>query len=160
MQVKQPKLYGLVLFFGLVLVIVGLGGGLFNQSEPWMGQWQHNAFYTLCHQMPDRSYWMNNQPMAVCSRCIGIYSGFALGWILLFPLGYKGQQSISWMKNLTVILLLVNFIDAGGDIMGYWQNTLLSRTILGSMLGGAAALIFIEDFFHHNINKRGSLWMR
>lgn len=148
MQVKQPKLYGLVLFFALALVVIGFGGGLFSQSLPWAGQWQHKAFYSLCHQMAERSFWVNGQPMAVCSRCMGIYSGFALGWMVLPLFGYIDQESVLWMKNLAVILLLINFMDAGADFVGLWQNTLVSRAMLGGMLGASAPLIFIGDFFH------------
>ncbi len=69
---------------------------------------------------------------------------------MMLPLwGYIGQRSVSWMKNLTVVLLLFNFIDAGADFIELWQNTLMSRAILGGLLGGSAALIFIGDFFDH-----------
>lgn len=154
MQVKQLKLYGLVLVGSLSLMITAFGGGLFNQPMPWVGQWQHQAFFRLCHQIPDRSFWLNGQPMAVCSRYMGIYSGFALGWITLPLLGFTGQK-FNWpMKNLAVVILLFNFLDAGGDFFDLWQNTLVSRAMLGSMLGISAALIFKGDFFIVNINKR------
>ncbi|PAU92963.1 hypothetical protein CK503_13635 [Aliifodinibius salipaludis] len=150
MQIRQPILYGLVFILVLILVLVAIGGGLFNQSARWPVQWQHQAFNSLCHQMANRSFWINGQPMAVCSRCIGVYSGFALGWMLLPMLSLIRITRLAHIKKVLVVILLFNFIDAAGNLLGLWQNTLFSRAILGGMLGSSAALIFVGDFFHHN----------
>lgn len=150
MQVRQPILYGSVLCLVFIVVLVAMGGGLFNQSAPWPLQWQHQTFYSLCHQIADRSFWINGQPMAVCSRCLGIYSGFALGWVLLPMLSAIKITRLAYIKKIVVVVLLFNLIDAAGNFFGLWQNTLVSRTALGGMLGSSAALIFIGDFFHHN----------
>ena len=40
------------------------------------------AFSALCHQIPGRSPAVDGVPLAVCDRCLGIYSGFALGLVL------------------------------------------------------------------------------
>jgi uncharacterized membrane protein len=36
-------------------------------------------FKGLCHQIPERSLIICGAPMAVCSRCAGIYAGIAIG---------------------------------------------------------------------------------
>lgn len=150
MEIRQPILYVSVLCLAFAVGLVAIGGGLFNQSAPWLVQWQHQAFYGLCHQIADRSFWINGQPMAVCSRCLGIYSGFALGWGLLPILSLIKITRLAYIKKIVVVVLLFNLIDALGNLLGLWQNTLFSRTVLGGMLGSSAALIFIGDFFHHN----------
>lgn len=160
MQKRQPILYGSVLLLAFMVVLVAAGGGLFNQSTPWPAQWQHQTFHSLCHQIPDRSFWINGQPMAVCSRCIGIYSGFALGWGLLPILSLINITKLAYIKKIVVFVLLFNLLDAVGNFVGLWHNTLLSRTILGGILGSSAALIFVGDFFIITKNKRGSLWMK
>ncbi|WP_445666748.1 DUF2085 domain-containing protein [Fodinibius sp. AD559] len=147
MQIRQPILYGSVLCLAFIVVLVAIGGGLFNQSAPWPVQWQHQTFHSLCHQIADRSFWINGQPMAVCSRCIGIYSGFALGWVLLPILSSINITRSAYIKRILVVILLFNFIDAAGDFSGLWQNTLFSRAVLGGMMGSSAALIFVGDFF-------------
>ncbi len=150
MQIRQPILYGSVFLLASIVVVVAIGGGLFYQSAPWILQWQHQTFYSLCHQIADRSFWINGQPMAVCSRCIGIYSGFVLGWLLLPVLSLINSMRLTYIKKIVVFVLLFNLIDAAGNFFGLWHNTLISRTILGGMLGSSAALIFVGDFFHHN----------
>ena len=150
MRTHQPVLYGSVSILSVVIVIIALGGGLFNQSASWPLQWQHQTFYNLCHQIAERSIWINGQPMAVCSRCFGIYAGFTLGWGLLPILSLIRITTITHIDKITLVVLLFNIIDAAGNFFELWQNTLVSRTILGGMLGSSAALFFIGDFFQHN----------
>ncbi|MEL7835265.1 DUF2085 domain-containing protein [Fodinibius sp. Rm-B-1B1-1] len=147
---QRKLLYGIILVLTGVTVMVGLGGGLFNQANPWPLQWQHQAFNSLCHQMVDRSFWINGQPMAVCSRCIGIYGGFAMGWMVLPVLSYYQVKGIASIQKIVVLVLLLNIVDASGDFLDLWKNTLTSRLILGSLLGGSTAMIFSGDFFHQN----------
>lgn len=156
MQTQQLHLYLLVLFLIIGVVIIGLGGGLFNQPTSWYLQWQHRLFSNLCHQIPERSFWIAGQPMAVCSRCLGIYSGFALGWLLL-PIGLITEFANSWpMKKIAVAALLLNFVDIVGNILGFWENTLVSRLAFGSIMGITVALIFSGDFFKVKIQSKGN----
>lgn len=32
----------------------------------------------ICHQHPDRCFYVFGQPLALCARCLGIYSGFVI----------------------------------------------------------------------------------
>jgi uncharacterized membrane protein len=41
-------------------------------------------FSPICHQIPERSFFINGHPLAVCARCTGIYAGFFLG-LLIYP---------------------------------------------------------------------------
>ena len=153
MQSKQPWLYLLILILAVFVLVVAFGGGLFGQSSPWYRQWQHYSFWHLCHQIPDRSFWLNGQPMAVCSRCLGIYSGFLAGWMVL-PLWPKMRvvQKIS-VKKMALCALLINLFDIVGNILGFWENTLVSRLVLGGFIGSSAALIFTGDFFSNIIES-------
>ena len=33
----------------------------------------------ICHQRPERSFWLTGVQLPVCARCIGIYAGVVLG---------------------------------------------------------------------------------
>jgi uncharacterized membrane protein len=153
MWIKQRRLYLLVLGSISVVVIAALGGGLFNQQSPWQLQWQHQVFSDFCHQTADRSFWLNGQPMAVCSRCIGIYAGFAFGWFLL-PVWSIGDKAGAWpIKKLAVSIILINLFDIIGNTLGFWENTLISRLILGYMIGNSAALLFAGEFFNRTMKS-------
>jgi uncharacterized membrane protein len=34
---------------------------------------------TICHQIPERSFWLFSSPLPLCTRCLGIYIGLLLG---------------------------------------------------------------------------------
>lgn len=151
---RAANLYFLILISICGIVVVGLGGGLFNQQAPWQFQWQHQAFSNLCHQHPARSFWINGQPMAVCSRCFGIYAGFAGGWFLL-PLYSMADAVAGWnIKKIALVVVIINFVDIVGNMMGFWENTIVSRLAFGCTLGISVALIFSGDFFKKIIKSK------
>lgn len=150
---QQKLLYGLAVVLSSVLVLIALGGGLFGQSEPWFLQLQHKLFADLCHQEPARSFWLNGQPMAVCSRCFGIYSGFFVGLITILFLEKKLKQLNT--KKILLVTLILNIVDVAGNLLGFWQNTLISRSIAGFLLGTTAALVLGQAFikpYHLTLN--------
>lgn len=152
MMSNQQWLYYLILVLSSTVVITALGGGIFNQSTAWYFQWQHQAFSELCHQIPERSLWISNQPMAVCSRCLGIYCSFLLGWMLLPAASKWGLKANISLKKMILYAVILNFIDIGGNLLGFWQNTLVSRLLLGSLIGGTVAFLFLGSFFNRTIN--------
>jgi uncharacterized membrane protein len=147
------NLFALVLSSIIAFLIVALGGGVFGQQEPWQLQWQHQAFGHLCHQMPDRSFWISGQPMAVCSRCLGIYSGFALGWILLPFSSYFNILEHQHISTTAIAVVIINLVDIVGNLVGFWQNSLISRLILGGSLGLVVALLFSGSYFRSIIKS-------
>src|SRR5688572_31637307 len=38
----------------------------------------YGGFAVVCHQLAERSYFIFGHKLAVCSRCTGLYAGFAL----------------------------------------------------------------------------------
>lgn len=91
----------------------------------------------LCHQLPERSYFIDGHQFAVCSRCTGVYAGFAFT-LLLYPLIRSLKNTftppLKWLILATVPLA----IDVGINFFGFWQNTHTSRLLTGALLGGAA----------------------
>jgi uncharacterized membrane protein len=41
----------------------------------------HVIGYAICHQIPDRSFQLDGQPLPLCARCTGIYLGALLGLV-------------------------------------------------------------------------------
>jgi uncharacterized membrane protein len=155
-NLHQKKLYASLLLLSTLLFIIALGGGFFNQAGFWFDHWQHKAFNGLCHQDPQRSFWLNGTPMAVCSRCFGIYSGFLATWIL-FPILSDLLKLINGYKRwLLAGVLVINIIDVIGNFIGLWQNTQLSRFGMGSLIGLTAVLIIGYEFLKTTqLNMKG-----
>lgn len=135
MQLSSPLYWVLLIISGSVFVIA-LGPGLFGDLtfSEWFVSWQRSLFATVCHQQPLRSFYVGEVPMAVCSRCIGIYGGLFAGSLILpiFP-QHKFRSRYIILTLLSVLLL--NMIDVIAYALSIWDNTTYSRLIAGMLLG-------------------------
>lgn len=92
------------------------------------------SFGLLCHQLPERSFFIAGQKFAVCSRCTGLYFGFVLTlavYPLLKSLRRTDLPSRKWLIAAAIPLL----IDFSLTFFGIWENTPESRFLTGMLLG-------------------------
>jgi uncharacterized membrane protein len=102
----------------------------------------YEAFSYLCHQLPERSLHLEGQKFAVCSRCTGLYFGFALS-VLLYPLARSLKRvdtpRLWWLLLATVPVIL----DWALTVLGLWENTHLSRFLTGALFSVVAAVYVV-----------------
>ncbi|HEV2911671.1 MAG TPA: DUF2085 domain-containing protein [Pyrinomonadaceae bacterium] len=102
----------------------------------------YEIFGKACHQLPERSFHIEGHQFAVCSRCTGLYAGFALS-ILLYPLSHSLKR-IDTPRRLWLLLALVPLlIDWSLGFFEVWANTHLSRFLTGALFGAVAALYVV-----------------
>src|SRR6185503_6067541 len=70
----------------------------------------YNTFSYLCHQIPERSFQLAGRQFAVCSRCTGLYAGFAFA-----TLGYPLVRSQKRTDTPRIIWLLLAALPLGID---------------------------------------------
>lgn len=104
----------------------------------------YHGLKAVCHQMPERAFWLAGHPLGVCARCLGIYAGFA-GAVLLYPLAASRRlRRIETPRRAWLILaLLPTAIDFTLGITGLWANTHSSRALTGAWLGAWVALYIV-----------------
>ena len=95
------------------------------------------AFSPLCHQRPDRSYFIEGHKLGVCSRCTGIYFGFALT-LLAYPLVRSLRTTRTPARKWLFLAALPLAIDFSLTFFGVWENTHTSRLLTGLLLGSVA----------------------
>jgi uncharacterized membrane protein len=141
MAYRSP-IFILMVMFMATLLVVALGPGLWGVTNfaGWYQSWQREALSFLCHQQPERSFHLSGVPMAVCSRCFGIYTAFFVG-LLLTPISSQSNWRSRYALLLIVLALSLNMVDFVAYTAGLWQNTLFSRFLAGTLLGGAAAYV-------------------
>jgi uncharacterized membrane protein len=102
----------------------------------------YDGFSYLCHQLPERSFHLAGNKFAVCSRCTGLYSGFALA-ALVYPL----TKSLKRTDTPRIFWLLLAALPLAIDFsLGYfslWQNTYVSRFVTGALLGSVAVFYIV-----------------
>lgn len=96
----------------------------------------YGAFGTLCHQLSDRSYFIDEHQLAVCSRCTGLYGGFALT-LLVYPLLRSLRTTGAPARSWLLLAALPTLIDFSLTFFGIWENTHTSRVLTGFLLGSA-----------------------
>ena len=127
----------------LALVAMILGAPMAQASgHPGFAAPIYKAFCFVCHQIPERSFHLAGYKFAVCSRCTGLYSGFALA-VLIYPIVRSLRQtetpSIVWLFLATVPLV----IDFSLGYFSVWQNNHASRFATGALLGAVAVFYIL-----------------
>ena len=84
-------------------------------------------FSVVCHQDPARSFWIAGAPIAVCTRCLGIYLGAVAGAWISAP-----RRAILGLLSAIVVVSLLDFFAESAGLHGDWP---LLRFALGGILG-------------------------
>ena len=82
-------------------------------------------FKQICHQLPDRSWWLAGSPLPVCSRCTSIYLGFLVGAATPF------RPDLRFLLASLTITLVEFFIAR------FFLDSVWLRSGSGFVLGGA-----------------------
>jgi uncharacterized membrane protein len=97
----------------------------------------YKAFSFVCHQIPERSFHLAGYQFAVCSRCTGLYAGFAVA-ALVYPLARSLSRTDTPSRIWLVLASLPLAIDFALGYFSIWQNTHLSRFLTGALLSSVA----------------------
>lgn len=117
------------------LAVAPVTAPLLAASHPLAALLIRGFFSGLCHQDPARSFQLAGSPIAVCVRCLGIYSGVALSPLL----------HIRWeiAQRFLASAILLNLLDAATEILHWHGNLPIPRFLIGLLLGAAAGLILL-----------------
>lgn len=88
-----------------------------------------------CHQIVERSFFINGNEMPFCARDIGIFLGLVIGMILVIALSPRFNLLI--LAALVIPLL----IDGGVQYAGFHESDNLTRLITGLMAGMGCSYI-------------------
>ncbi len=127
-----------VWFAALVLTALFLGAGLFVLAPAGFWAKLSAIGYSVCHQIPERSFFAHTHQFPLCARCTGMYLGALLSLLFHF---FRGRQR--GFPPLAVLLVLgllflafaldgVNsFAQAFLPQLTFYQTTNLLRLITG-----------------------------
>jgi uncharacterized membrane protein len=130
--------------------------GLFIAATP-PGLWEKARIigYALCHQLPERSFFIHEHQSPLCARCTGMYLGFSIGLIFLIM---RRRTHAARMPAAAIIAVLIGFITIMGIdginstisiIPGapqLYHTTNVHRTVTGTLFGIAMCLLFFPVF--------------
>jgi uncharacterized membrane protein len=121
---------------GLIIAIIYAAGGL------------------ICHQRPERSFFLDGHQFPVCARCTGLYLSAAvgiIGWLALkiarrwTSLPFDARLA----KRVVIISAIPTAISFMTGVLGMWDGSNLTRAILaipfGASLGAVVAAVATKD---------------
>lgn len=137
----------LVIYAGLLLVALGWFGlvlvaPMAAENHEVLALILYRSFSAFCHQMPERSFHLHGFPLAVCSRCTGIYAGFIVG-LMLYPVGRNLRDGEMPHRRWLILAAMPTLVDFGLDFVGLFNNTFVSRAATGALLGTVAAFYIL-----------------
>src|SRR5512139_3964358 len=141
-----------VLFIGIPATIISL----FVAATP-PGLWEKARVigYALCHQLPDRSFFIHEHQTPLCARCTGMYLGFSIGLIFLI---LRRRTHAARMPTTAIISVLIGFMTIMGIdginstisiIPGapqLYHTTNVHRIVTGTLFGIAMCMLFFPVF--------------
>lgn len=148
---QYKKLYVILLLALMLLVLFSLGKGFWGDSGVVGSHWTENLFYGVCHQIPERTFTINGNLMAINTRCFGIFTGLFAGWLLI-PVFKNRVQNNRIIIYILAFAVILQIIDYTGNLMLWWENTNISRALLGGILGVAASVSIAGMFQSSKIN--------
>ena len=106
-----------------------------------------------CHQIAERSYFLNGNQMPFCSRDLGLFIGLMVGF------GIATFISIQINPLLLILGLLPLGLDGGIQLVTEYESTNALRVATGALAGAALALllaVFILAFKEESATKASS----
>ena len=116
------------------LLVAALSTPLLARLQLPLASFALRKFFSfVCHEIPERSFWVMGQPIAICIRCFGIYSGVVLGTLIQLP--------AKTSRQFLVIAALLNAMDVGAESLGLHGDLPLLRLSLGIVLGASVGAL-------------------
>src|SRR6266545_1431564 len=108
-----------------------------NAGYPTWGLAIYRAFSYVCHQIPERSFFIAEHQFAVCARCTGLYAGFTIATVV-YPMVRSLTQIEAPHRKWLFLAAAPLAFDFALGFFGVWNNTHFSRFATGALLGAVA----------------------
>ena len=100
----------------------------------------------ICHQLPERSFFLDGHQLPVCARCTGLYLGGTAGligwWATKLLRGWRPQPMASRLAiELLAIVAAPTAVSYFTGVLGVWDGSNVTRAVLAAPLGVAAGAV-------------------
>ncbi len=124
--------YLLFLFLNITWLVIILAAPYFiaNTQNNFLNELYYGLFSLICHQIPERSFFLNGCQLPVCARCLGIYFGIFAGG-LLYPFFKKlDNEKVPGLKILIPFLSIL-IIDGFLQTLHLYKTSNEARFLVG-----------------------------
>jgi uncharacterized membrane protein len=94
----------------------------------------------VCHQIPERSFYLAGAQLPVCARCTGLYIGGLVG--LVVWAAYRRRTIASrTAQGLLLVAAVPTLMTLATADVGWWDPTNIMRAALAAPLGMAGGIV-------------------
>jgi len=153
-MIKQYIPYFIFLFLTLIFCTLILTAPLTanlaeknqkNSIISLVSKLNYNLFQPLCHQKPERSFFISGYQMPVCARCTGIYTG-ALILTIIYPFLRRLKDKSTPSKYYLIASLIPIALDGGTQLIGLRESFNELRFVTGFIFGGILIFYLVPVF--------------
>ncbi len=119
----------------------------------WFSFAIYEAFSHVCHQTPERSFYIAAYPLAVCARCTGLYVGFAVA-VAFCPVMTSVKRTHTPERKWLFIAAAPLAIDFALGFLGIWENNHVSRFVTGALLGAVSVFFILPGLVQLSLYQR------
>jgi uncharacterized membrane protein len=110
------------------------------------------AGFAVCHQIPERTFWIAGRPLPLCARCSGTYLGALAGLLVLTLRGRGAATRLPAWRFLLVLALFVlawaldganSFLSFFPGLPHLYEPRNLLRLVTGTLEGLALAAVLL-----------------
>ena len=134
------RLLAIALTAGASLWIVGLAAATPERAPAWRGL-VYAVASTVCHQRPERSFFVDGRQFPVCARCAGLYISGALAALAAWC-GTRRPPRDS--RKLLLLAALPTILTIPVEWLGLSPLSNVARGTAALPLGAAAGWTFIR----------------
>jgi uncharacterized membrane protein len=110
----------------------------------------------ICHQRPERSFYVGEFQLPVCARCLGIYAGAAFAALAVsatlsrvVPKSYldhtrRPSTTWGWPLLVTAVGAVPTAVTLVLEWAGLWATSNVVRAVAGAPLGAAVACVVVR----------------
>ena len=144
---KEHKFYVFLLFTAVIWLSLIISAPLLARtSMKQTSLFLYFSFAPFCHQLAERSFILDGYPLAVCSRCFGIYCGLMFGFII-FPL----IRGFNFLKVIDRRFLIAGCIPVVLDVIfmmfHLYSSNRWTRFFSGMCFGIILAFYVLPGFY-------------
>ena len=152
---RRPVLLWSVVAVGSIVIVGMIVGAPLAQTSGHnsLALTIYGLFGHLCHQIPERSFFIAGHQFAVCARCTGLYAGLMAATVC-YPLIRSLQRTDTPQGRWLFVAAAPLAIDFGLTYFGLWDNTHLSRFSTGALLGGASVFYLMPGLMALGLHGR------
>lgn len=115
-----------------------------DERKEFNFRFNYSIMKKICHQRPDRSFFIFGKKLPLCTRCLGLYFSFFVGIIIAilninWLMGFKLYQIILFL----VICMLPLVVDGFTQLYKLRKSNNILRLITGLIMGFSCSIFLI-----------------